>query len=309
MFARLWFKVPSLPFIKYLPVGFGLSLLMMFLSVVFLVIRPLNLGLDYTGGTLIEIGFSKPVMLDPVRKVLSDMGVESSVVQHYGQATDVLIRLAKQPSENFPAELISQLQTIDPNIELRRVESVGPQVGADLLEKGILALLASVGLMLAYVTVRFKSKFALAAVAALVHDLLLVVGFCAITQMSFDLNVLAALFATLGYSLNDTLVIQDRIRENFKQSQNSNVNEVLNLSLNQTFGRTINTATTTLLVLLALLFVAGPDIQGFTVAMLVGVFVGTYSSLFVVTYILQKMNVSAEDFLDSPEIIEANNLP
>ena len=265
-----------------------------------LLLRGLNLGIDFTGGTLVEVGYPQAVELPAVRDKLNEAGFADAVVQHFGTSTDVLIRLA--PREDVEsAELSDQafraLQSLDGNVDLRRVEFVGPQVGDELTEDGGLAMLYALIGILIYVGLRFEYRFAVGSVIALVHDVLITIGIFSLLQVEFDLPVLAAVLAVIGYSLNDTIVVFDRIRENFRKMRKGDSIEIINRSLNQTLSRTLVTSFTTLLVLLALFIFGGEIIHGFAMALIIGVLVGTYSSIYVAGSAIVAMGVSKADLM------------
>lgn len=269
-------------------------------SIVAMAARGLNLGIDFTGGTLVEVGYSDSVQLEPVREALLASGLDDAIVQHFGTSRDVLIRLPVAESDRDKASLSNRvIRALEPtgSLEVRRVEFVGPQVGGELRDKGGLAMLYALIGILVYVALRFEWRFSLGSVAALVHDVVLVVGFFALTQTEFDLTVLAALLAVIGYSLNDTIVVFDRIRENFRRIRKSTSEKVINTSINQTFSRTLMTSITTLLVLIALFLFGGEVIHAFSIALIVGVLVGTYSSIYVASTSLLALNVSKEDLM------------
>ena len=269
-------------------------------SIVAMAARGLNLGIDFTGGTLVEVGYSDSVQLEPVRGALLANGLDDAIVQHFGTTRDVLIRLPVAESDRDKSSLsnkvIRALESTG-SLEVRRVEFVGPQVGGELRDKGGLAMLYALFGILVYVALRFEWRFSLGSVAALVHDVVLVVGFFALTQTEFDLTVLAALLAVIGYSLNDTIVVFDRIRENFRRIRKATSEKVINTSINQTFSRTLMTSITTLLVLIALFLFGGEVIHAFSIALIVGVLVGTYSSIYVASTSLLALNVSKEDLM------------
>ena len=276
------------------------SLALIIISITAMAMRGLNLGIDFTGGTLVEIGYSESIGLEPVREALASHGFTDAVVQHFGTSKDVLIRLPVLDADEDKATLSNRVldalaSTGSP--EMRRVEFVGPQVGDELRDKGGLAMLYALIGILIYVALRFEWRFSLGSVAALVHDVILVVGFFAITQIEFDLTVLAALLAVIGYSLNDTIVVFDRIRENFRRIRKSTSEGIINTSINQTLARTLMTSLTTLLVLFALFLKGGEVIHAFSIALIVGVIVGTYSSIFVASSSLLTLNVSKEDLM------------
>jgi len=284
------------------------SLVLIVVSIFAMVTRGLNLGIDFTGGTIVEVGYPDSVELEPVRKALADSGFSESIVQHFGTAKDVLIRLPVADKDDDKAQLsnnVLEALAVTGSPEMRRVEFVGPQVGDELRDKGGLAMLYALIGILIYVALRFEWRFSLGSVAALVHDVILVVGFFAITQIEFDLTVLAALLAVIGYSLNDTIVVFDRIRENFRRLRKATSEGVLNTSINQTLSRTLMTSITTLLVLIALFIFGGEVIHSFSIALIVGVIVGTYSSIYVAGSSLLALNVSKEDLMQ-PEVENAN---
>jgi preprotein translocase subunit SecF len=265
-----------------------------------LFMRGLNLGIDFTGGTLVEVGFPQAVELPLVREKLNQAGFDDAVVQHYGTSRDVLIRLA--PREDVESAELSDtafrsLQTLDGSVDLRRVEFVGPQVGDELTEDGGLAMLYALIGILIYVGLRFEYRFAVGSVIALVHDVLITIGIFSLLQVEFDLPVLAAVLAVIGYSLNDTIVVFDRIRENFRKMRKGDAIEIINSSLNQTLSRTLVTSLTTLLVLLALFIFGGEIIHGFALALIIGVVVGTYSSIYVAGSAIVAMGVSKADLM------------
>ena len=259
--------------------------------------KGLNLGLDFTGGTLVELEYKIAPNLEDVRVQLFNSGYENAVVQNFGASTSVLVRLAESFNDKVGLEVVSSLTSGGDTVELKRAEFVGAQVGEELREQGGLGLLLALGLVMIYVALRFQFKFSVGAVAALIHDVIIVVGFFSILGWDFDLTVLAALLAVIGYSLNDTIVVADRIRENFRLLRKIGPLEVINISLTQTLSRTIVTSLTTILVLLALYFFGGEMINGFAKALLVGVFIGTYSSIYVASNILLLMGITKEDLI------------
>ena len=277
------------------------SLVLISIAVGSMVVRGLNLGIDFTGGTLIEIGYGEPANLENVRKALVDAGYGDSSVQQFGTPRDILIRLASSAdadSARLSNEVFAALSmAAGSEVELRRVEFVGPQVGDELAEDGALAVLVALIAILMYVAMRFEWRFALGSVIALVHDVLIVVGLFALLQIEFDLPVLAAVLAVIGYSLNDTIVVFDRIRENFRKMRKGEPVEIVNRSLNETLSRTLVTSLTTILVLLALFFLGGKIIHGFAFALLVGVLTGTYSSIYVASTSILMLGVSKADLM------------
>jgi len=267
-----------------------------------ILVRGLNFGIDFTGGYTIEVGYEQAADLDAIREVLSIDEFADAQVQTFGTSTDVLIRLA--PREGLEGAQVSDevLKILGPTaasgeVEMRRVEFVGPQVGEQLREKGGLALLSALFGIVIYIWFRFEKKFSVGSVLALVHDVTITVGIFALLQIEFDLTVLAALLAVIGYSLNDTIVVFDRIRENFLTMRSGTPAEVMNRSINQTLTRTVITSGTTLLVLFSLFFFGGEIIKGFSTALLIGVFVGTYSSIFVASLIVLRMGITREDLM------------
>lgn len=280
---------------------FALSVLLIIASVSAIFARGLNFGIDFTGGVLLEVGYPQAAELETIRATLQDAGYDGALVQSFGTATDVLVRLPPQAEGMDGSEIrdtvLALLRRDQPAVDLRRVEFVGPQVGAELAEQGALAMLFALLMILAYVSIRFQWKFSLGAVAALAHDVIITVGIFALFQIPFDLAVLAAILAVIGYSLNDTIVIFDRIRENFLRMRRETSERVMNVSLNQTLARTIVTGITTLLVLGALLIVGGDALYGFSIALIIGILVGTYSSIYIASATALAMNVSTIDLL------------
>jgi preprotein translocase subunit SecF len=276
----------------------GLSIALILASVVSLGVKELSWGLDFTGGTLVEVEYADSADLTVIRQTLQSRGYEGAIVVSFGTDRDVLIRLPAGTSDEQGAALLGILQNeSEVEVELRRIEFVGPQVGEELREQGGLAMLLALGLVMLYIAFRFQFKFALGAVGALAHDVIIVLGFFSLFDLEFDLTVLAAILAVIGYSLNDTIVVSDRIRENFRKLRRTDPLEVINQSLSETLGRTLVTSLTTLLVLISLAFVGGEMIRGFALALLVGVFVGTYSSIYVAANLLIALGVSKEDLV------------
>ena len=274
------------------------SAVLLLISIGSLATKQLNWGLDFTGGTLVEVHYSETADLKAIRSTLDAEGYSGASVVSFGSDQDVMIRLAKGYSDKQGAELLGKLQEVFVGqVELRRIEFVGPQVGDELREQGGLAMLLALGLVMLYIAFRFQFKFAVGAVVALVHDVIVTLGFFSITGMEFDLTVLAAILAVIGYSLNDTIVVSDRIRENFRKIRRADPVEVVNISLTETLGRTLVTSLTTLLVLAALALFGGEMIYGFAIALIVGVAVGTYSSIYVAANTLLIMGVSKEDLM------------
>lgn len=276
-----------------------LSIFLMLGTVGSLIVQQLSFGVDFTGGTLIEVGYELPVELEPIRTTLHDEGFDA-VVQHFGTTRDVLIRLGVYENlnnESLSNQILALLKEQNPKVELRRVEFVGPQVGEELVEKGGLAVILTLFGILIYVTLRFEYRFALGAIAALVHDTLITVGMFSLFQWEFDLTVLAAVLAVIGYSLNDTIVLFDRIRDNFIKMRKQDPLKVVNTSINQVLGRTVMTSVTTLLVLIVLFSVGGELIHGFSTALIIGVIVGTYSSIYIASAIALALGISKSDLM------------
>jgi preprotein translocase subunit SecF len=281
--------------------AFTISGILILISIVSLSVRGLNFGLDFTGGTLIELGYPQAVDLVEVRKTLENAGYNDAVVQHFGTAQDVLVRLAPKEeisSADLSNQVIQVLQgTSGEKIEIRRVEFVGPQVGEELTEDGGLAVLYALICIFIYVFFRFEWRFAIGSVAALFHDVLITLGVFSVLQLNFDLTVLAACLAVIGYSLNDTIVVFDRIRENFRKMRKGTTVDIMNNSLNQTLSRTLMTSFTTLLVLIALILLGGELIRGFAAALIIGIVVGTYSSIYVASTSALMLGVSKADLM------------
>jgi len=278
-----------------------LSGLLMLLSLISLFTFKLNVGIDFTGGSIIEVGYQQAVELEPIRNALENQGFGDAIVQHFGSASEVLIRLVPDVDKDkaeLSSEIIGLLQAAnDSEIDVRRVDFVGPQVGEELTEDGGLAVLYALIAILIYVAFRFEYRFSLGAVAALVHDVLITLGIFSVLQLDFDLSVLASILAVIGYSLNDTIVVFDRVRENFRKIRKKTSLEVVNISVNQTISRTLMTSFTTLLVLLSLFFLGGEVIHAFSMALIIGVLVGTYSSIYVATTTALVLGISRSDLL------------
>ena len=276
------------------------SLILLTISIGSLVIRGLNFGLDFTGGTAVVVDFEKTIELKEIRKVLKDNDFADAVVQNFGSAKSVQIRLPSksvEDSSQISNHLAEVILPLDSGAKIGKGDYIGSQVGDELVEQGSLAILyAMIGILL-YVTMRFEWRFSVGSVIALVHDIVITVGVFSVTQVEFDLTILAALLAVIGYSLNDTIVVFDRVRENFKTLRKKSPVQVFNKSINQTLARTIITSTTTLLVLAALFFIGGAMIHGFAFALIIGVMIGTYSSIFVASTATLSLGVSREDLM------------
>lgn len=309
-----WFQFKrEFQFVGHRRRAFIVSGLLLVLALGSLTVKGLQFGIDFTGGHLIEVGFEQPVDLGSVRTALADEGFDDAQVQHFGSPREVLVRLAPQ-GQDSGAELSDQVlrvlnQSFEQGSELRRVEFVGPQVGAELRDEGGTALVLALLMILAYVAFRFEKRFALGAVAALVHDVVIVVGVFSLTGIEFGLPVLAALLAVIGYSLNDTIVVFDRIRENFRRQRRGSAEEITNHAINQTLARTLMTSLTTLIVLLSLLLLGGEAIYAFAFALTIGVIIGTYSSIFVGSTLLLATGLSRDDMMPVQKEGEADNRP
>lgn len=279
----------------------SMSLLLIVLSIASLAKNGLNFGIDFTGGYLIEIGYPGDADLDSIRSTLTNNNFKDVQVQNFGTSRDVLIRIA--PSSDINKASIGDTiidilkQGSDQSIEKRRVEYVGPQVGAELRDQGGMAMLVALFFILVYVSLRFQFKSAVSAILALIHDVIITIGCFSILQLDFDLTVLAAILAIIGYSLNDTVVVLDRIRETFRTVRKGSSSEIINLSINQTLSRTLMTSLTTLIVVTALFLLGGEVIHGFATALIIGIVIGTYSSIYVASSAILSMGITKQDFL------------
>jgi len=285
------------------------SALMLVVSSWSLYTQGLVLGLDFSGGTQIEVGYDQPADVGDLREKLETAGFDNPVVVHFGSETDVLIRLQGEPDQKLAEQVVEVLQGEDEQIDLRRVDFVGPQIGEELREDGGLGMLTALAIVMLYVAIRFQLKFSVGAVLALAHDVIITLGIFSLARFEFDLTVLAAVLAVVGYSLNDTIVVSDRIRENFRKIRKASPVEVINESLSQTLWRTINTSATTMIVLLALFFIGGELIHNFAIALMIGVGIGTYSSIYVAATVMLALNVDREDLLETVEGELVDDLP
>lgn len=283
-----------------------LSILLVLGSVASLAVKGINFGLDFTGGVLIEVGYEKPANLPAVRDQLSEAGFQNFTVVNFGAETDVLIRMQDSNDPRLGDKVLEVLRSGGVEVESRRIDFVGPQVGGELRDQGGIGMLVALAVMMIYIAVRFQHKFSVGAVSALVHDVLITLGVFSLFQLDFDLTVLAAVLAVIGYSLNDTIVVYDRIRENFRDIRSAKPEEVINISLTQTLSRTIFTSLTTMLVLVALFYFGGELIHGFATALIIGIFVGTYSSIYVAANILLQLKIDKQDLMPParPEIVD-----
>ena len=294
--------VKIINFMAFRKIALALSVTLMVVAAASLAINKLQFGLDFTGGTLIEVGYEQAPDLVAVRSQLQTAGFDDAVVQNFGSELDVLVRLGQAFNDKVGESVLAVLQAGSASdVELRRSEYVGAQVGEELTEQGGLGMLVALAIVMLYVAFRFQLKFSVGAVVALIHDALIVLGIFSLLKLDFDLTVLAAILAVIGYSLNDTIVVSDRIRENFRKLRKGTSEEIINESLSQTLGRTLVTSITTILVLTALLIFGGELIYGFALALLIGVVVGTYSSIYVASNVLLLLGISKEDLIIPPK--------
>ena len=300
-------------FMKMRKVTSIISALLIIFSVFTLSYQGLNLGIDFTGGTLVEVGYPEAVNLDKLRQSFGDSEFNDVAIQYFGSAKEILIRIPPQQglnSADVSNKLLDLLLSNNFSAEMRRVEFVGPQVGEELREDGGLAMLYALLCIMVYIAFRFQMRFSVGAVSALIHDVLITLGFFSITRFNFDLTILAALLAVIGYSLNDTIVVFDRVRENFRKIRDKTPVEVFNISLNQTLRRTIMTSFTTLLVLIALFLLGGEIIHGFSMALIFGVLIGTYSSIYIASPVTLTLGIKKEDLMPvKKEGVDLDNQP
>ena len=294
---------------KYRKYALIFSLVMLVVSIWSLATKGLVLGLDFSGGTQIEVGYETPVDVSEIRNNLESAGFSNPIVVHFGAETDVLIRLQGEPDQELASKILDVLRSEDDEVDLRRIDFVGPQIGEELREDGGLGMLTALIIVMIYVAIRFQLKFSVGAVIALVHDVLITLGIFSLSRLEFDLTVLAAILAVVGYSLNDTIVVSDRIRENFRKIRNVPSADVINESLSQTLWRTINTSLTTFLVLLALFFLGGELIHNFSIALMVGVAIGTYSSMYVAASLMLALKIDRNDLVEVEEGELVDDLP
>ena len=301
----------NIDFMSWRKIALSVSIILATVSILSLSLKQLNYGLDFTGGSLVELHYPNEIEVGNIRQSLTNAGYEGAQVALFGSTQDVLIKLPGSVSDTLGAEIIQVLrQESSEDIDLRRIEYVGPQIGSELRDDGGLAMLLALGLMMLYITFRFQSRFAGAAVLALIHDVIIVLGIFSLFNLDFDLTVLAALLAVIGYSLNDTIVVSDRIRENLRIQRGSDTEEVINLSLNQMLSRTLITSLTTLLVLMSLYLFGGELIKNFALALILGVVVGTYSSIYIASNALVMMGLTSDHLIvPEKENEEFNDLP
>ena len=293
-------KVPHINFLAARKLAMGMSVVVLIIAIVSLVIHGLNLGVDFTGGVTVQVSYPQPADLRQIRNTLSAVGYKDAIVQNFGTPEDVLIRLQPKQGEsgkNTGGAVMDALHKVTPQVKLEQVNFVGPEVGKDLATKGALAFFLTLTGILLYIWFRFEWRLALGGVAATLHDVVFVVGFFSIFHLEFDLNVLAAVLAVMGYSVNDTVVVFDRIREDFRKLRKGTPFEIINLAVNQTLSRTIITSGVTLLVVIALLILGGPVLHGFSLALFVGIIVGTYSSIYIASATALMLGVSKKDLM------------
>ena len=302
----------KIDFLAWRKIAIIFSSIFLVLSIGSLLVKELNYGLDFTGGTLVELSYPEEANITNIRETLVDGGFNGAQVANFGSSREVLIKLPGTVSDSLGSEIVSLLSAdnSDQAIDLRRIEYVGPQIGSELRDDGGTAMLIALAFMMLYIAFRFQSMFAGAAVVALIHDVIIVVGIFSLIQIEFDLTVLAALLAVIGYSLNDTIVVSDRIRENLRSAELDSTEEIINLSLNQTLGRTLITSLTTLLVLFSLYFLGGELIKNFALALIFGVVIGTYSSIYIAANALVIMGLNKDHLrVEEPENADDNPLP
>ena len=297
---QIFKKTPAFDFMAKRKIALTFSLILIIASISSIAIKGLNFGLDFTGGTLIEVAYPQSADLNKIREQLTTAGFGDAVVQNFGSSKDVLVRLAPREntsSQSLGDKILSALKEDDGNVVMRRQEFVGPQVGDELRDDGGLAMLIALGFILVYVMARFEYRFALGSISALIHDVIITIGVFSFFQFDFDLTVLAAVLAVIGYSLNDTIVVFDRIRENFRLMRKQEPGAIINASLNQTLSRTMMTSVTTLIVVLAMFFLGGELIHAFSIALIIGILVGTYSSIYVASSMVITLKITAESMM------------
>ena len=302
----------NIDFLAWRRVALIFSSIFLIVSVSSLFLKELNYGLDFTGGTLVELSYPDSANISEIRETLVNGGFSGAQVANFGSSKEVLIKLPGTVSDSLGSEIVTLLGSVssDQDVDLRRIEYVGPQIGSELRDDGGTAMLIALAFMMLYIAFRFQSMFAGAAVIALVHDVIIVVGIFSLIEIECDLTVLAALLAVIGYSLNDTIVVSDRIRENIRSMESDSTEEIINTSLNQTLGRTLITSLTTLLVLFSLYLLGGELIKNFALALIFGVIIGTYSSIYIAANALVMMGLSKDHLrVEEPENADENILP
>ena len=302
----------NIDFLAWRKIAIIFSSVFLVVSISSVIFKELNWGLDFTGGTLVELSYPEEANITNIRETLVDGGFNGAQVANFGSSKEVLIKLPGTVSDSLGSEIVTLLSSASLNqeVDLRRIEYVGPQIGSELRDDGGTAMLIALAFMMLYIAFRFQSMFAGAAVIALVHDVIIVVGIFSLIEIEFDLTVLAALLAVIGYSLNDTIVVSDRIRENIRSMESDSTEEIINTSLNQTLGRTLITSLTTLLVLFSLYLLGGELIKNFALALIFGVVIGTYSSIYIAANALVMMGLSKDHLrVEEPENADENTLP
>ncbi|HEY3859612.1 MAG TPA: protein translocase subunit SecF [Gammaproteobacteria bacterium] len=304
-------NVPHINFLGVRKFAMGMSIVVLLAAIASLAVRGLNFGVDFTGGVTVQVAYPTSVDLNKVRGALAASGFENAIAQNYGTPQEVLIRLqAKGQSEKDAGEkVLAALQKSEPQVKLEQVNFVGPEVGKDLATKGALAFAVTLFGILIYIVLRFEWRLALGAVAATLHDVVFVVGFFSLLHIEFDLNVLASVLAVMGYSVNDTVVVFDRIREDFRKMRKGSPIEIMNAAINETLSRTIMTSGVTLLVVIALLVLGGPILHGFSLALFVGIIVGTYSSIYIASATALMLGVSKSDLMPTQKDKVVDDMP
>jgi preprotein translocase subunit SecF len=294
-------KVTRFPFMNTRRVWYGLSAVIIVGSLLLVGVRGLNLGIDFTGGVVVETNFPQSPNIEALRAALAGAGVTGAQVQAFGSSRDILVRLPPDPNvkgEQIGARILEVFRHADAAVKLQRTEVVGPQVGQELFIKGSWALVATLVLIAIYVLMRFTLKLAAGAIIAVLHDPICVLGFFAVTQMTFDLTAISAILAVIGYSLNDTVIVFDRIRERARTARKINVAQVIDESINQTLSRTLMTKLVTLLVVVALLIFGGETLHGFSAALVIGILAGTYSSIYISAALALDFGLRTDDLLE-----------
>ena len=284
----------NIEFLKFKKATLIMSITICFFSIFSLFLNGLNFGIDFKGGTLIEVSSENSINISNVRSVLSSLNLGDVQIQNFGSEKNILVRIEASSSENNSSALSKITNQLILFGKIQRTEVVGPKISSELIQKGILAIISAVGLMLFYIWIRFEWQFSLGAVLALIHDVIITIGFFSFFQIEFNLSIIAALLTIIGYSMNDTVVVYDRIRENLRKYKKQDLYDLINISINQTLSRTVLTSFTTLLALFSLYIFGGQVIKGFTLAMIIGVFIGTYSSTFIASQLLHILGVKRD---------------